>query len=256
MIRVVAYDLGGPVDVAAAAEVLARLEPSIVCVLELPGRQRLRRLAGRAGLRIAARSGRGGSGTAVLVNPGVAISSSGLVPLTGDGPSHQAIRVVAGVGGYRLAVTAARFGPPSDEVGTHPIGMTHFLDSSDAPVVVGCGIAIPAHAAVAEVLAERLQDAHALAGTGGGENAPAMHPTSRQDFLFVDPALDVLGSFVPEEAPVEVASRHRPVVADLAGRNDDATRLPVGERDLDVAPTTPPLTDAPSLGCRIRRRSA
>jgi endonuclease/exonuclease/phosphatase family metal-dependent hydrolase len=74
---------------------------------------------------------------------------------------------------------------------------------------------------VAAGLAARFQDAHAVAGSGAGLTYPTSDPSTRQDFVFVDPRLTVVRAEVLTDAPVDVASHHRPVLVDIAGPADE-----------------------------------
>ncbi|MFA9429250.1 endonuclease/exonuclease/phosphatase family protein [Egicoccus sp. AB-alg2] len=250
MIRVVAYNVSGGLDLGAAATVLRDLDPRIVCVLEAPGAARLKRLAGSAGLRVAARSGRRGAGTAVLVHADVRVSSTAGVPLRTprDVPRREATHVIARIGGLRLSVTAVQLGLRPEYRRANLEQLQTFLDTVDAPSIVGCDLNESTRSPVAAALAERFLDAHAVAGTGGGETYPTVDPSTRQDFVFVDRSLRVLGSFVPTQHPVAIASHHRPVVADVAGFADDATRLPLEDRGLRPQPPSVRPGDDPAAG--------
>jgi endonuclease/exonuclease/phosphatase family metal-dependent hydrolase len=227
VIRVVSYNVSGGLDLGAAGAVLAALEPRVVCLLERPGSSRLARLARRSGLEVAVRAGRRGSGTAVLVHPDVRVRSTSVLPLTAppDVPRREAAQAIVGAGGLRLSVTAVQLGLRPDVRRTNLDQLVRFLDTIDAPTVLGCDLNESVRSPVAAALAARFQDAHAVAGTGGGETYPTGDPSTRQDFVFVDRSLTILGAFVGTEPPCDVASHHRPVVADLAGRDDEATRL-------------------------------
>jgi endonuclease/exonuclease/phosphatase family metal-dependent hydrolase len=227
VIRVVTYNVSGGLDLGAAAKVLVSLEPRVVCLLERPGSGRLSRFARRSGLEVAVRAGRRGSGTAVLVHPDVGVRSTSVLPLTAppDVPRREAAQAILGVGGLRLSVTAVQLGLRPEVRRMNLDQLVHFLGTIDAPTVLGCDLNESVRSPVATALAERFQDAHAVAGTGGGETYPTGDPSTRQDFLFVDRSLTVLGAFVGVEPPCDVASHHRPVVVDLAGRDDEATRL-------------------------------
>ncbi len=224
MIRVVSYNLSGGVDLRAAAEVLARLRPRIVCLLEVPTPKQLRRLARRSQLAVAARAGRRGTGTAVLVDPDVRVRTVSAVPLTTprDVPTREATHVIVSVGGLRLSVTAVQLGLRPEVRRTNLDELLAYLATVEAASVIGCDLNESIRSPVASALAGTYQDAHAVAGTGQGETYPTSDPSTRQDFVFVDRSLSVLGCHVPTAAPVDVASHHRPVVVDLAGHDDDA----------------------------------
>lgn len=227
MIRVVSYNVSGGVDAGAAGEVLAAVEPRIVCLLEAPGTRRLRRLLRRSGLEVAGRAGRRGTGTAVLVHPDVGVRTTSTVPLTTprDVPERVATHAIVSAGGLRLSVTAVQLGLRPEVRRTNLDELLAFLDTVDPPSVVGCDLNESIRSPVASALAEAYQDAHAVAGAGQGETYPTPDPSTRQDFVFVDRSLTVLGCHVAALRPVDAASHHRPVVVDLAGRDDAARPL-------------------------------
>jgi endonuclease/exonuclease/phosphatase family metal-dependent hydrolase len=235
VIRVVTYNVSGGLDLGAAGEVLARLAPALVCVVERPSTGRLGRLARHAGLEVAVRAGRRGSGTAVLVHPEVRIRSTSTTTLSAppDVPRREVAQAIVSAGGLRLSVSAVQLGLRPEVRRTNLEELLGFLDSIDAPTVLGCDLNESVRSPVAAALAERYQDGFAVGGTGAGATYPTTDPSTRQDFVFVDRSLTVLGATVPDTGAVAVASHHRPVVVDLAGREDDATRLPT---DRDQAP--------------------
>jgi endonuclease/exonuclease/phosphatase family metal-dependent hydrolase len=215
--RVVTYNVSGGLDPAAAGGVLAGLEPDIVCVLEIPGAGRLRSIARRAGLEVVERAGKKGSGSAVLVQPDVRVRASSRVPLTTpkDLPSREAAHAIVSVEGLGLSITAVQLGLRPEVRRTNLDELVTFLRSIDLPSVLGCDLNESVRSPVASALASLYQDAHALVGLGSGATYPTSDPSSRQDFVFVDPDLRVTASFVARGDAVDVASHHRPVVADL-----------------------------------------
>lgn len=225
MIRVVAYNVSAGLDVGAAGQVLAELQPTVVCLLEAPPPAKLRRLVRPAALEVAARSGRRSSGTAVLVAPFVHVLAKVGVPLTTsrDVPRREATHVIASIGGTRLSVTAVQLGLRPEIRRRNLDELTDLLDSVEALTVVGCDLNESPRSPVARALAQRYQDAHAVAGVGSGLTYPTTDLSVRQDFLFVDPRLGVRRCFSPLDPPVEVASQHRPVAVDL--------ELPVADAD-------------------------
>ena len=234
MIRIVTYNVSGGFDPGAVGDVLAELEPRIVCVLERPSTKRLRRIGRGANLEVAARAGRRGNGTAVLVHQDVGVRSTSPVPLTTprDVPTREAVNVIVTAGGLRLSVTAVQFGLRPEVRRINLDELLTFLATVNAPTVVGCDLNESVRSPVAAALAERFQDAHAVAGAGHGDTYPTSDPSTRQDYVFADRSLTLLGCHVPSGPTVDVASHHRPVVVDLAGRQDEASRL---DREEDAA---------------------
>lgn len=217
MIRVVAYNVSGGVDLAAATEVLSTLAPQIVCVVETPSPSRLRRVARDTGLEVAARSGRGGTGTAVLVAPQLNVLSTGGASLTAPRqvPRREASHAIISSGGSRLSVTAVQFGLRPEVRQVNLEELMGFLVSVDAPTILGCDLNESPRAPVTAQLAASYRDAHTAAGIGAGLTYPTSDPVTRQDHVFVDPALRVVSCRTVGDAPVERASHHRPVVADV-----------------------------------------
>jgi endonuclease/exonuclease/phosphatase family metal-dependent hydrolase len=226
--RVVAYNVSGGLDPSAVGSVLAGLEPQVVCVLEIPGGGRLRSIARAAGLEVVERAGKKGSGAAVLVHPDVRVRASSRVPLSTpkDVPNREAAHAIVSVDGLGLSVTAVQLGLRPDVRRTNLDELVTFLRSIDLPSVLGCDLNESVRSPVASALASIYQDAHALVGLGSGATYPTSDPSSRQDFVFVDPDLRVTASHVPTGGAVDVASHHRPVVADI-----EATDAADGGRD-------------------------
>lgn len=229
--RVVTYNVSGGLDPAAAGHVLAELEPQVVCLLEIPGGGRLRSLARRAGLEVVERAGKRGTGAAVLVHPDVRVRASSRVALTTpkDVPAREAAHAIVSLDGLGLSITAVQLGLRPDVRRTNLDELVTFLRSIDLPSVLGCDLNESVRSPVASALASIYQDAYALAGLASGATYPTSDPSSRQDFVFVDPDLRVTASFVASGGAVDVASHHLPVVADIEAA--DAA----GE-DLDGAP--------------------
>jgi endonuclease/exonuclease/phosphatase family metal-dependent hydrolase len=217
MIRVVTYNVSGGLDIEALGSVLRRLDPTIVCLLERPGGGRLRSLAKACDLNVVARAGRKGSGTAILANDQVRVLATASVPLTvpKDVPSREATQAIIGVDGARLSVTAVQLGLRPDVRQTNREELFAFLDSIGLPKVIGADLNESVRGSVAGALAERFQDAFGVWGSPGGETYPTTDPSTRQDFVFADHRLRVVNCRVATDPPVDVASHHRPVVAEL-----------------------------------------
>jgi endonuclease/exonuclease/phosphatase family metal-dependent hydrolase len=229
MIRIVAYNVSGGIDVAAAGRVLAELAPTIVCVTEAPGPKRLRALARPAGLDVAARSGRRGSGTAILAAPELHVRASSRVPLSTpkDVPTREATHAIVSLGGVGLSVTAVQLGLRPEVRRANLDELLTFLRSIDLPSVIGCDLNESVRSPVAAALAASYQDAFAIAGSGSGATYPTSDPSTRQDFVFVNPELRILRAEVPTGPDLAAASHHLPVVVDLvpddqAGGSADA----------------------------------
>jgi endonuclease/exonuclease/phosphatase family metal-dependent hydrolase len=219
VIRVVTYNVSGASDPGAVGRVLAALRPDVVCMLEAPSGRGLRRVARAAGLATVVRAGRRRTSTAILVGERVRVLSHaryGLTAADGSPPRHLAHAIV-GVGGLRLSVAATQFGMRPERRLDDTAEVERLLAGVELPSVLGVDLNESPKGPVASRLAQVLQDAFAVAGTGHGDTYPTPDPSSRQDFCFVDRALTIGRAHVPADDPVDVASHHRPVVVDLAG---------------------------------------
>ncbi len=221
--RLISYNVSGGLDPAAVGRILAAQQPDVVCLTEIPPAGRLRAITRAAALDIVVRAGRRGTGTAILASGSVRVRATDLVPLTSprDVPSRQASHAIIGVAGLGLSVTAVQFGLRPEVRRTNLDELLDYLDSIEQPSVIGADLNESIPSPVAAGLAARLQDAHAVAGTGTGLTYPASDPSTRQDFVFVDRSLTVHRAVVLTDPPVRAASHPRPVVVDLAGPGDD-----------------------------------
>lgn len=246
MIRLVAYNVTGAVDAAAVTAVMGSLRPDIVCVAETPGRLALRRLAAACDLTVASRAGRRRLGTAILVGERVRVLSNGVVALPGveGSPARGAAQAILGAGALRLSVVAALLGLQPATRLVHGAELERYVASVDVPSVIAGDLGEPPGGPTVQRLAGSFRDAFAVAGRGSGETYPTPHPTARHDFVLTSPELVVERCWVPDEAPVDVASHHRPVVAELATSDsevdrtvpeNDAVRLPRSEAGPDTA---------------------
>lgn len=223
--RLIAYNVSGGPDALAAGRVLGALEPDVVCLTEVPALGRCKALARFAGLEVVARSGRRGTGTAILAAEHVRVRATTVVPLRTprDVPARQATHAIVSVGGLGLSVTAVQLGLRPEVRRTNLTELLDFLTTIEQPSVIGADLNESVRSPVAAALAERLQDAHAVAGSGAGLTYPTADPSTRRDFVFVSHRLEVRAAMVPTEGPLAVASHHRPVVVDLGARALPAT---------------------------------
>jgi endonuclease/exonuclease/phosphatase family metal-dependent hydrolase len=215
--RLVAYNVSSGLDPVAVGSVLREVAPTVVCLLELPSTKRLRILLRTSGLEVVTRAGRRGTGTAILADPQVRVRATTLVPLTTprDVPSRQAAHAIVSVAGLGLSVTAVQFGLRPEVRRTNLSELLAFLDTIEQPSVIGCDLNESVRSPVATGFAARYTDAFGQVGSGLGLTYPTSDPSTRQDFVFVDPSLHVTAAWVPIGEAVDQASHHRPVVVDL-----------------------------------------
>lgn len=248
MIRVVTYNVNGAIDTAAAATVLATLAPDIVCLLEAPSRFPLRRIARAAGLTVVERAGRRRLSTAILVGHETRVLSHDRfeLPSPSGVPARHLAHAIVGVGGHRLSVAATQFGMRPEQREHNLVEVERILDAVELPTVLGVDLNESPNGAVAARLAELLQDAFAVAGSGHGETYPTPDPSTRQDFCFIDHALAIERAHVPTAAPVDIASHHRPVVVDLAGPDADDDRVPTPVTEVEPPDEEPDEAEEPA----------
>lgn len=241
MIRIVTYNVNGALDAASVSTVLRALAPDVVCLLEAPSRFPLRRLARAAGLTVVERAGRRRLSTAVLVGEHTRLLSHDTFELSSPAgvPARHLAHAIVGVGGLRLSVAATQLGMRPEHRETNVAEVERILDAVDLPTVLGADLNESPSGAVATRLAARFQDAFAVAGSGHGETYPTPDPSTRQDFCFVDERLAIERAHVPTEAPIDVASHHRPVVVDLAGPESEDERAPTPVTELEAADEEP-----------------
>lgn len=238
MIRLVAYNVSGGLDAGSVTAVLTALRPDVACLVETPGRLNLRRMAQAAGLQVASRAGRRRLGTAVLVGDRTRVLSSAGVALPGvaGSPDRAASHAIVGVGSLRLSVVAAQLGLRPDARLAHAEELERFLGSVDVPGVLAGDLSEPPGGTTAARFADLMTDAFAAAGRGRGETYPTPDPSARHDYVFVDRELTVERAFVPTDAPVDVASHHRPVVVELAVPDTEVDRSFERHQVADAAP--------------------
>lgn len=222
MIRVVTYNMSGALHVGAMAEVLATLQPDVVCAVEVPRRLSLHRLARRANLEVAARAGRGRLRVAVLTGERthMVCATQHDLPVVPGMPLRSVAQAIVTVSSTKFAAFAVQLGLRPEVREMHGQTLEEVFGKVSAPLVVGADLNEAPNGKVVSRLSRSLQDAYRVAGEGDGGTYPSPEPMSRKDFLFVDPTLRVLRSWVPDEPAVGRASHHRPVVAEIADQSE------------------------------------
>ena len=225
MIRLVTYNVSNGLDLGAAGTVLAQLDADVVAVLEAPRTRRgLRRLGQEAGLEVAARAGRRRFPVALLVSDRVRVLSHHDHELSAPESvrPRPALHAILGVGGLRLSVLVAQLGMRPEVRADNAREIEEILAKVDAEPVLLADLNEAPGGAVVRRLTAVLDDSFARAGQGRGETYPTPDPTVRQDYVLVGHGLAVGRSWVASEPPVDVASHHRPVVAEVAGSDEAA----------------------------------
>lgn len=237
MIRVAVYNVSGGHERSAIEQVLSAVEPDVVCLVETPPRFPLRRLARRAGLRVAVRAGGRRLGVSVLTGERVRVVNTthhDLTPRDG-GPGRRVAQAIIGVGSVRLAVLAVQLGLDPDTRTAHREELERIVAKLDVPVAVGADLNEPAGGPNVTRLAEVLQDAFAVAGRGPGHTFPNPDPIARKSYAFVDRSLAILRAWVPHEPPISTAGHHRPVVVEVAEPGEEPVDGPADDADEESA---------------------
>lgn len=227
MIRLINYNTSGAVDVDALGAVIRGLRPDVVCLTEVGSSRAVRRIASRSGLHVATRVGRRRSTVAILAGERVRVLSRSKHELSAPegAPKRAAALAILSLGSLRFAVMAVQFGLRPEVRLTNAAEVETVLAKVEAPVVVAADLNETPAGGAAQRFAEVLQDAFAVAGEGRGETYPNPEPSARRDIVYVGRELEVSRCWVPSAAPVDVASHHRPVCIEFAGRDDDEDHL-------------------------------
>lgn len=203
------------------AAVITACASDIVCLQEAPRflfwRRRLERLAAATGLRVVAGHRRAGA-VAILVAPGVEVLAASVTRLPGRIGRHRrgVATALLGVHGRRLAVASVHLSLYADERAGHLPLILRAAERYEAAVVIAGDINEQESDGVWRQLAERYQDAYAVAPEGGRETFSAREPHKRIDGIFVSHSLAVLGCGVPGIPGLTEASDHRPVLARIS----------------------------------------
>lgn len=214
-------------DPRAAAHVVRRVGPDVLCLQEVPRHLgavgRVRRFADECGLRPAGRH-RGSGGTTVLIGD--------RVDLTSSGHHRLPVRFLSRTRGYAVAHLRAHGWPPLTVVSVHlglqPQQRVHHLQLVLA-AAHGARAALSAGAPGVMVLAGDLNegedgDAYALLAQTLTRVSPAIatfpvwEPRHVLDVVFATPGVQVVPgpeTVLPDDL-VRAASDHRPVWVDLA----------------------------------------
>ncbi|MFC6886354.1 MULTISPECIES: endonuclease/exonuclease/phosphatase family protein [Actinomadura] len=231
-VRVVSYNIRSlRDDPAAVVRVVRALDPDVLCLQEVPRfwgwRGKRRELARAAGLRVAA--GRRAAGLAVLAAPRVRRVAREFHLLTRVPDLHRRALAIAvlelgeGEGARRLIAASTHLDLADDPRLAHTGQVIALLDRASrrhgAPVVLTGDINEEPGGPSWTRLAERFQDAYAVAPQGQEWTFSANNPRKRIDGVFPDAGIEVVGCGVPGDAALTadyvLATDHRPVVADL-----------------------------------------
>lgn len=216
MIRTVTVNLAGGRDTAAAAALLRRLAPQVVCALE-GSPSSLRSLVRRADLELVERAGKGRTAVAVLADRRVGVRATDRIRLESPRgvPVRAAVHAILVVGGIRLSVCAFQLGLRPEIRWANVRQLVEMLDAVDAPHVLGADLNDTISSPVGHELTARYQDAFAVSGRGNGDTYPSVMPVARRDLVLVDRRLGVHACGVVRGRLAARIGDHLPVVADL-----------------------------------------
>jgi endonuclease/exonuclease/phosphatase family metal-dependent hydrolase len=240
--RVMTYNVRGlQDDLATLARVVRAADPDVLCVQESPllwrWRSRCARLARTCGLTYVSGGGTS-AGTVVLANLRVRVDRTGAELLSGSPRLHRRgfASAVLERQDVRMRVTSIHLGLDQDERRRHAGELLAALrpDGDLAyDVVAGDLNEAPGSPAWALLIEAGFTD---LVGPGARPTFPARRPQHRIDAVLARPRPDgMVGADVPVELgawaapnPVEAATDHLPVVADLplvwAGQSSPSAR--------------------------------
>jgi endonuclease/exonuclease/phosphatase family metal-dependent hydrolase len=207
-------------DSQAVATVIRALEPDVVCIQEAPRflrwRSKCAALARESGLYIVT-GGRPAGAMLLMTSLRTRVVSAQDVLLSKKPRLHQrglAIGVLE-IDGARFGVASMHLDLDAGERLRHVDEVVRHLDALGVPVVVAGDVNEKPGAPAWRALADRYQDAYAVAPTGDGLTYSAKEPVKQIDGVFVDPRITVVSCGVPDVAGTETASDHLPLLAVL-----------------------------------------
>jgi endonuclease/exonuclease/phosphatase family metal-dependent hydrolase len=117
--------------------------------------------------------------------------------------------------GVALTAVSAHLGLAPGERERHARELTDHVAGVDGALILGVDLNEGPDGPAARWIAERLFDAGAHAGVGMRDTFPALGPTARIDYVFVNQAASVTRSWVASAQAAVEASDHRPVLAEV-----------------------------------------
>jgi endonuclease/exonuclease/phosphatase family metal-dependent hydrolase len=220
-LRVMTYNVRSLRDSRrAVTAVIARADPDVVCLQEVPRflywRRRRRRLAAATGLRLVAGDRSRRVAVAVLVRPGLEAHDADerLLPLTPGLHRRSTASATVHVGGAAVRVVSVHLGLDETERKQHARDLRGRDAAYEHLVLAGDLNDLPGSRTWQE-LGAGLVDAWEVAGDGPGLTFSARRPRRRIDGVLVSSGLRPTAAHVPGDGMVAQASDHRPVVVDL-----------------------------------------
>lgn len=224
-LRVLSYNIRSlRDDKAAVTRVIQAAQPHVVCVQEAPRfarwRSRAAWLARQSGL-VVAGGGRPAAGNLLLCDLAVRVHRTAVIRLSPRRGTHRrgAAVAVCSLAGHRFAVVGTHLDLAAGDRLRHVhelfARLHEVLRDDSLPVVLAGDINELPTGQTFAVMASRLSDTFAVAGTGPGETYSSTEPVRRIDGIFADRRLVTRSCRVLDGADVALASDHRPVVAEI-----------------------------------------
>lgn len=210
-------------DARAVVRVLAALDADVVCVQEAPRflfwRRRCRKLATGCGLRVIA-GGRDAAANLLLAKPAVVVHRTHTVKFSKR--RHLSLRgaVLADVTvcGTRIVVVGTHLDgvdePRIQHIGELHQAMEQFM-TPGARFAIGADVNAEPGSPSWALLCQGAVDAASITSSGDPMTNQPLTPTRRIDALFVGGRLAVRSTRALDSPDVNLASDHRPVLAEL-----------------------------------------
>jgi endonuclease/exonuclease/phosphatase family metal-dependent hydrolase len=210
-------------DRAGLGRVIRSAEPDVVLIQESPRFARWRSLCAelaRISNLVVVSGGRGAGSNLVLSALRVDVESSADVLFSKDRKLHQRGTAIAVLrhAGVRFAVAGIHLDLASEprlrHIGELEAAISTHVPADVASIVAGDANDRPGSATWA-ALADRRRDAFAAAGSGSAFTSTAKNPHQTIDGIFVDPRIAIRAARVIDHPDVQIASDHRPLLAEL-----------------------------------------
>jgi endonuclease/exonuclease/phosphatase family metal-dependent hydrolase len=207
-------------DAAAVAAVIEACAPDVVAVQEAPRflrwRSKRAALARRSRLVVGTADRPGGLMIMTSMATRVVSTSFALLPKTPRLHQRAVCSAVVELGGARWTVASIHLSLDPEERERHLAPLWAALGGDAAPLVVAGDVNEGPNRPVWRALAERLQDAYAVAPVGEGDTYSTTNRRKRIDGIFADRRVEVVECRVVSDVPgVTAASDHYPVLAVL-----------------------------------------
>lgn len=210
-------------DQAALARVIRAAEPDVVCVQEAPRflrwRSKCAALARSSGL-VVVGGGRPAGANLIMSSLAVDVLKTVDVLFSKDPGLHQrgAALAVFRLRGSEFSVVGTHLDVRADARLRHIVELRSAISRylpPDRPVAVAADVNDHPGSPTWLALTEQWHDAFATAGVGSAFTSTAADPHQTIDGIFLDARITAISARVLDGPDVQVASDHRPVLAEL-----------------------------------------